>query len=170
MERVKTVPAIVVTEPVRRPALLSVDDELSDALPVLMIEGVAQAPGALPVGTYLVVDDPEMADRAVLAGYTTEPPRTATRRRYRYAGRFYASFLLFGAVGSVIWAVVALLALDLLGVLKWLGLAVFVGALGLLWWYAGEEIGLGEEAEQRTRARAFWARINAIRGVTRSKR
>ena len=97
-----------------------------------------------------------MADLAVVAGYATEPPKTARRRRYRNLGRVYAVGLMIGAVGSLYWVIRELLELDLLGVLAWIGLALFLGVLGLVWWYAGEEIGLDEAARHRRYSAQFW--------------
>jgi len=167
---VTTVEALLVTERGQQPALLFVEEAAGQTKPVLIVDGVARAPEDLPAGAYLKVDDPEMADRAVLAGYATEPPRTATRRRHRILGRVYATGLLVGAVGSIYWVVRDLLELDLLGALAWVGLSIFLGALGLFWWFAGEEIGLGEDAEHRQRARAFWAAAKGLFGSGGRKR
>lgn len=150
----KTVKALLVTDRGRQPALLSADDASSDGLPVLIVEGVAYAAKDLPAGAYLKVDESEMADQAALAGYFLEPHHTVKRRSYKIVGKFVAVMLLVaGAGGSLFWAVQHALALDLLGALGWVGLSLFTGFLGLVWWSYGEEEMLRREAVNRSKGR-----------------
>ena len=151
-----------------RPAVLSIEDRSSGL--VLVVDGVLTAPADLPVGAWVKVSDQEVADMAVLAGYHTEPPRSRKRRRYSGLGRFYATVLIVGAMWSLVWVVRELLELDVLGALAWLGLGCFLGIIGLGWWFAGEEIGLEEEAQHRRRAARFWAAVKGSFGARGPKR
>lgn len=158
----KSIRALLVTDQGERAASLSLGAGANGGEPELVVDGVVIAPADFPAGAYLKVADPEMADLAVLAGYATEPPRTARRRRYRNIGRVYAVLLMVAAVGSLYWAVRDLLELDLLGALAWIGLGLFCGVLGLGWWYAGEETGLDEAAHHRQFSRQFWRGLKGM--------
>ena len=148
--------------------MLSIEDGSSG--PVLVVDGVLTAPADLPVGAYVKVSDQEVADMAVLAGYPTEPPRSRKRRRHRTLGRFYATALIVSALWSMVWVVRELVELDFLGALAWLGLGCFLGTIGLGWWFAGEEIGLEEDAHNRLRAARFWAAVKGSFGSRGPKR
>ena len=154
----KTVNALLVTSRGEQQVLLTLD-ESSDGGLAMIVDGVIQAQEDLPAGAYLKVDDPGVADLAVLSGYATEPPRTAKRRRHRNLGRVYGLGLLVGAVLSAYWVVRYLLVLDVPRALLGVALALFLGLLGLVWWFHGEEIGLEEDAQRRRKAAAFWATL-----------
>jgi hypothetical protein len=136
-----------------RPAALSVGEIADDVM--LLVEGVPRDCSSLPRSAYLVVADREVADRAALAGYFLEPPTGRSRTINRRLGKFYGGMLFVGAIWSVAWAVVGLVKLDLVEMLKWLGLAVFVGLLGAYWWFLGDAQGNEEAAEGRRRVRAM---------------
>lgn len=146
----------------RQRALLAADGATNGGLPVLMLDGVAQAPDDLPAGAYLLVADSELADQAALAGYVLEPPNTLKRRTYGIVGKFYGIGLLAGVAGALFWAVREALELDVLGVLAWLGLGAFLAVLGLGWWFAGEEIMLDEDVTNRMKARRFRRWIGSV--------
>jgi hypothetical protein len=67
--------------------------------------------------------------------------------------------LLAAVLMSLFWAVRYALALDLLAALASFGLSVFLGVLGLFWWFGGEQVQLDEQAEARWRSRRFWRRF-----------
>ena len=158
----KSVDVVLVIEKRRQRAVLAADEATSDGLPVLVLDGVAQAPGDLPAGAYLLVADPELADQAALAGYVIEPPKTLKRRTYGTLGKLYGVVLLGGGAGTLYWAVREALELDVLGVLAWLGLGAFLAVLGLVWWFAGEEVMLDEEVTNRLKARRFRRWIGSV--------
>ena len=152
----KTVKAFLVTDKGRQPALLSADYASSDGSAVLTVEGVAYAPEDLPKGAYLKVRSSAMADQAAMTGFFIEPPGSFRRRSLRILGKVYAVMILAGVPMSLFWAVRYALALDLLAALAWVGLSVFLGLLGLLWWFGGEQVQLDEQAEARWKSRRFW--------------
>lgn len=158
----KTVKATLVTDRGRQPALLSADYASSDGSAVLTVEGVPYAPEDLPKGAYLKVRSSAMADQAAMAGFYVEPPGSFRRRSFRILGKFYAVMLLTGVPISLFWAVRSALALDLLAVLAWVGLSVFLGVLGLFWWFSGEQVQLDEQAEVRWKNRRFWRRFGSF--------
>ena len=150
-----SVSATVVSDEGRQPATLTVDDASTDGLVVLTVDGVEKKPEDLPKGAYLEVRPAEMADRAALAGFFIQPRQSPGRRWNRFEGRLLGAGLLAGAIGSLLWAVKYALALDLLSVLVWLGLAVFLAFLGLFWWFAGEDEISRRNAQSRSRARRW---------------
>lgn len=163
---VKSVRAFLVTDQGEQPAVLTLGEASWDEA-VLVVDGRVISPEDLPASAYLKVDDQEMADLAVVAGYATEPPKSAKRRRHRKLGRVYAVLLLVGALGSLYNVVREVVELDLLGALMWLGLALFTAALAAIWWLVGENIGLEEDARRRIASVRFW---RAVKGLGRPKR
>lgn len=157
------VEAILVTGTKRQPGLLTADLATRDLLlSVLTVDGVSYAPDDLPAGAYLLVDDPGAADLAAQAGFFLEPPSTDKRRYYSFEGKLWGALLMLGAVVSLYWVVVRALELDLVSVLVWLGLAAFLGLLGLFWWLAGDQEILRRDAVNRTRARRTRHWINTF--------
>lgn len=151
----KPVKTRLVTDRGEQPALLTFGDTSADE-PVLVADGVVIAPEDLPDGAYLEVDDPAVADLAVIAGYATEPPKSARRRRHKHLGRVYAVGLLAGVIGALYNVVRDLSELDLIGALLWIGIALFVGFLAAAWWFMGDDIGLDEAARHRRYSARFW--------------
>ena len=152
---VKKVKAVLVTDEGRQSAVLSVDKASNDGLAVLAVNGVPRAPEDLPEGAYLEVNSSEMADQAALAGFFTHPRSSSRRRWNRIEGKFLGAMLLAGAVGSLLWAVRSALALDLPGVLGWVGLSLFAGLLGRFWWFYGEDEISRRDAQAQLRARRW---------------
>lgn len=77
-------------------------------------------------------------DRVAVGGYATELPEAVRRRSRRIRSIFFASCLSFVVVACLYWAGMALLSLDVLGVLTWLGLMLFLGAIVLYHWSDGD--------------------------------
>lgn len=150
-----TVSATVVSDEGRHPATLTVDDDSTDGLVVLSVDGVPKSPEDLPKSAYLEVRSPEMTDRAALAGFFIRPRQSPGRRWNRFEGKLLGAALLASAIGSILWAGRYALELDLLAVLAWLGLATFLGFLGLFWWFAGEDEISRRNAENRSRGRRW---------------
>lgn len=159
---VKTVSAVLVTDTDRQPAVLSPGDESSGGVPMLIVEGVAYAPEDLPAGAYLIMRGSEMADQAALAGFVLAPPHAVKRRAFRILGKLFGVTLLVCAVGSILWAVLDVLALDLLGALAWVGLSLFLGLLGLFWWSYGEQYMLAEDSGNQVKAKRLRRRIGSF--------
>lgn len=149
-KRLKTADAILVADRGQKTAILSVDNA-NDGFPVLLVDGVAYGAPDLPAGAYLLVGDADMADRAALAGFVTATPGSVKRRVYVTTGKVMGVGLLVCAGMSLYWAVRDLLEVDLLGVLVAVGLALFLGLLGIFYWFYGGATMLDEEAAQTSK-------------------
>jgi len=151
------------------PALLTLDDETGDGSMVLKVRGVRRTPEDLPTGAYLEFDDSELADLASVAGYFVEPPRAWKRRMFRYTSVFIVLVCIFSVCASVFWMVAALLALDLIRALAWLGLGLFLAFIGIAYLANGEQGMLGEVAQRQLANRRFRQNIRGALGRGRRK-
>ena len=151
------------------PAILTVDDASDGGLLVLVVKGVRRRPDDLPAGAYLEVDDPEVADIATLAGYLVGAPTTWKRRISRYAATFIGAVGIVCAVGSLLRAVGAVLALDLLGAVAWASLGIFLGFIGIAYLGSGEQGLLGDVAARRLTNRHIREDLKSSRGRGRRK-
>jgi hypothetical protein len=157
----KTADAILVTDSGRKSAILSADSS-NDGLPVLLVDGVACGAKDLPAGSYLEVRNSEMAHQAALAGFVTALPGSVKRRAYTITGKFMGVVLLVGAVIALYWAVRDVLELDLLGALVWVGMAVFIGLLGIFYWSYGSAYMLEEDAARASNVERVRRRVGSF--------
>ncbi len=97
-------------------------------------------------------------------------PKKARRRRqpewlhglFRFESRFLGVIGVGGAIGSFAWAIVALLDLDILRALAWLGLGIFLFLIGLGWWVGGESYLRAEYRDHERSAGALWRGVHRV--------